>query len=473
MADSLRASEQGRQIVDQARRKKGWNKDAAAWIDAASDICGNVSRSTLQRFWRKQPIRRESFVAICKAVGIDDWEKIVDDSQIQSAASYIEFSAYDDDWVGKGREELIVKLSDKVQGDCRVLILVGITGIGKTALAERLVEEMRGDWTEHRENFEDENKASDFASVARRWLEEWGEKVPPEECKPEQLLQQLVKRLRSHRYLVLMDSLEELLTGSKETGWDDFIDDWWGNFFMSLLAESSCQSRLILTSQDFPVKLKQECSRYKKFWHHQLLQGLDIPEQVALFQKAGLKDDLESPHSPLRQIGEVYDGHPLALRVIVGEIAESFARIVRAYWKKYGHEIEEVKNALEQARSEGKVKGEEDRWHLDSYTYELQNQVKVRIDKTFARLEKDVKDAYFLLCTASVYRCEVRESFWLSHLEYRGYDMQRCEAALQALRDRYLVEDRGIDHEDERLVGQHNLIRSVAINHRLKLFPEN
>ena len=40
---------------------------------------------------------------------------------------------------------------------------------------------------------------------------------------------------------------------------------------------------------------------------------------------------------------------------------------------------------------------------------------------------------------------------------------------MQTLRDRYLVEDGGIDDEDNRLVGQHNLIRSVAIAHRLML----
>ncbi len=157
----------------------------------------------------------------------------------------------------------------------------------------------------------------------------------------------------------------------------------------------------------------------------------------------------------------------------MGEITESFRANVRAYWKKYGDEIEEVKEALDLARNEGIVEGKTDRWALDRYTHELKKQVKVRLDKTFARLETDVKDAYFLLCTASVYRCEVPESFWLSHLEYRGYDKQRCEDALQTLRDRYLVEDRGIDHEDERLVGQHNLIRSVALTHRANLFPEN
>jgi len=76
---SLRASKRGLEIVDRARRKKGWNKDAPAWIDATATI----SRSTLQRFWRQQPIRAENFLAICKAVGIDDWEKIVDNSPSQ------------------------------------------------------------------------------------------------------------------------------------------------------------------------------------------------------------------------------------------------------------------------------------------------------------------------------------------------------------------------------------------------------
>jgi hypothetical protein len=98
MADSLRASEQGRQIVDQARRKKGWNKDAAAWIDAAK-----TSRSTLQRFWDRKPIRQENFVAICKAVGIDNWERIVDDSPIQQVVSAVSCSASDEGSWGRSR----------------------------------------------------------------------------------------------------------------------------------------------------------------------------------------------------------------------------------------------------------------------------------------------------------------------------------------------------------------------------------
>ena len=77
-----------------------------------------------------------------------------------------------------------------------------------------------------------------------------------------------------------------------------------------------------------------------------------------------------------------------------------------------------------------------------------------------------------MLCTASIYRCEVKEKWWLINLEDEGCSEEEQKAAMQTLRKRYLVEDGGIDDEDNRLVGQHNLIRSVAIAHRLML-PEN
>ncbi|MBD1885846.1 ATP-binding protein [Microcoleus vaginatus] len=459
---SIRASEKGQKNFKQARNKKGWNQNDPTLLTK-----GGVYRATVQRLEQGQPIRQENFVALFKAVGIENWEEMVDNSATQ--ASYMEFSVYKhEDWVG--RETLIDELSKKVHGSCRVLLLVGITGIGKTALAERVVEELRGDWREHRENFEDEKKVSDFASVAVQWLDKWGESVPKDDRKPENLLQRLVKHLCENRYLILMDSLEYLLTENNENNWGDFADEWWGKFFVSFLAESDCQSRFMLTSQDLPSKFETaECDRYKNLWHCQLLKGLEIREQIALFQKAELDGDFELPHTPLRVIGEVYDGHPLALRTIAGEIKESYGKKVSAYWKENSRYIEEVKEAIDEARNQGRVKGHEDRWQLASYTKVLQRKVKERIDKTFERLQNDMYDAYYLLCMASIYRCEVKETWWLINLEDDGYSEGQQKAAMQTLRERYLVEDGGIDDEDNRLVGQHNLIRSVAIAHRLIL----
>jgi hypothetical protein len=185
----------------------------------------------------------------------------------------MEFVAYDDAWVG--RETLIQQLTSAyslshVQYRSADDAFALDTGIGKTALAERLAVELQdwfsGDWKNKfkRANFDYEDKANDFASVAARWLEEWGERLSPEEKKPELLLFRLVKHLRENQVLVLIDSLERLLTGNEEDGWGDFADEWWKKFFLSLLSAESCQSRLIVTSQDLPVKLVD--SRYKNFW---------------------------------------------------------------------------------------------------------------------------------------------------------------------------------------------------------------
>jgi WD40 repeat protein len=75
MALTLKASESGLKMVDRARKQKGWNKAAESWLTAA----GEISRSSLDKFWARQPLKHENFVAICTAVGVD-WQTVVDTS---------------------------------------------------------------------------------------------------------------------------------------------------------------------------------------------------------------------------------------------------------------------------------------------------------------------------------------------------------------------------------------------------------
>jgi nucleoside phosphorylase len=382
------------------------------------------------------------------------------------------FFAYDDTWVG--RESLIQDLSPRIRSSCRLLILVGITGIGKTALGERLAVEL-SDWFEedwskfHEENFDDEQQSNDFASVAARWLEKWGELITPEDRKDTQrLLYRLVRHLKENRYLVQLDSLENILQGNEEEGWSDFKDEWWVRFFESLLAADSCESCIILTSQDLPGQIEQVGTRYQNFWYCQLLSGLEEPERLALFAKTGLEVSTESTgRAYLERIGGAYEGHPLALRVIAGEIRnQPFNGNLVAYWNRYGNEIEEVEKAIEEAKK-GISASKDDQYQLDRYTTKLRRHVRSRLEKTFTRLNKEVHDAYLLLCEASVYRCPVPEDFWLSHLEDWDRDEKQQRIALQALRDRYLVE--GVVESDQSLLRQHNLIRSVSLEHLKQL----
>ncbi|HEW97999.1 MAG: ATP-binding protein [Candidatus Parabeggiatoa sp. nov. 3] len=377
--------------------------------------------------------------------------------------------AYDDCWVG--REKWVADLSAKALGNYRLLILVGITGIGKTALGEKLAVDLQNNWTHFdRVNFDDEAKLSDFASVASELLMGWGEAVTPDDSKdPNKLLLRLVKRLRNHQHLLLIDSLENILTGDEQEGWSEFKDDCWPKFFQSFLAAEVCQSLLILTSQDLPTEIEQAGSCYPNLFHPQPLMGLEGDEQLALFGKTGLDVGIESEGRPyLKRIAQAYEGHPLALRTIAGEIGgKPFYGNVLAYWNKYANEIEEVEKAIEEETKEGR-----DKFKLHSYTKALRKKLHSRLQKTFERLERDVRNAYLLLCLASVYRCEVPESFWLRHLEYEGCDKEQQQVALDALRDRYLIEEE-TNNQNEIRLRQHNLIRSVALECLKKLDEED
>ncbi|MEM1168659.1 MAG: NB-ARC domain-containing protein [Cyanobacteria bacterium P01_H01_bin.35] len=458
MALSIAASKQGLEIIDEARENKKWNKYEEAWWGLAT-----VSEKTLKRFWQRKRILQENFINICETVGVN-WEEIVDNNPL-SRSKKKDFFAYDYVWVG--REELVVELTDKIKDASRITIIVGIAGIGKTALAEKVVEEL--DWNQfHLENFESDRQGSDFASVASRWLEKWGDRLQDEDRKDtRRLLNRLVKRLQDNEYLILMDSVENIMEGNEEEGWNNFRDEWWEKFFESFLAAESCHSRIILTSQDLPHQIPE---RYKNFWHCIPLSGLAESEQLELFEKTGLEVDTDSPtRRYLQRIGATYEGHPLALRVISGEIgAKPFNGNVVAYWKKYGYEIEEVEKAIEEAKAQGIIEGADDEWKLDRYTRKLRKNVRERLEKTFGRLKQDMINSYRLLCEGSIYRCAVREKFWLNHLlEDWECNEDEAELALEVLRDRYLVEE--VVENDDLLVRQHNLIRSVALEHHKKL----
>lgn len=96
-----------------------------------------------------------------------------------------------------------------------------------------------------------------------------------------------------------------------------------------------------------------------------------------------------------------------------------------------------------------------------------------RLEHTFERLKQDTRYAYILLCETAVYRCPVPEDWWLSHLEdwastpLSPQDEAEMAMALEVLRDRYLVEESTQD--DELLLKQHNLIRSLSLAHLKQL----
>lgn len=451
----LRASEEGKNKIKQAREDKGPNYNNAQCLEAASkqiapdwsqDLLAKeiypsgISEGTWKRFQAgKKPINDEAFKAYCQVLGLD-WQDI-----------------FDYGWVG--RNDVVTKLINQLQENHRLILITGITGIGKSALAEKLALELQSQYPEFQKfSLENSEQEPNFSSIVIQILTTIkGINLPQETNNPESLLQWLVNYICTHKCLLIIDSLEYTLKGNEHTGWSNFKDVWWDKFFLALCTAESCQGRLILTSQEMPVQLEDMLLSNSNISCRESMRGFTNSETLNFFEKAGLEFD-KNPEiiTYLNRIGSAYEGHPLALKTIAGEIlSPPFHGNIISYWKEYKAEIE----AIEQAYRELILESEDDNFNLDCYSKKLREIVKQKIERTFKRLVQDVPNAYKLLCFGSVYRRPVPERYWLKYLDKNGLDRIQQEIALDALIDRFLIEI------DNGYLRQHNLIRSTALEH--------
>ncbi len=213
-----------------------------------------------------------------------------------------------------GRDEELEKLASWLLGEgsqaaCRLVAILGIGGIGKTAFAATLVQQVQGQF--ERVIWKNLSNAPPLKTLLQELLPflSGGKALAPE---PRQLLMQL----QSTRCLVILDNVESLLQ-------PDFAGQWRPGYeaygeLLQQIGSLNHQSCVLLTSREKPgniAQLEGPTQLVRSF----PLGGLN--EAALAFLEA---EGLSGTQAQLEKAIATYGGNPLALKIVSASIRDLF-----------------------------------------------------------------------------------------------------------------------------------------------------
>jgi NACHT domain len=321
----LIASEQGLKTIDRKRMHKGWNRQGQGWADKAL-----VSVGTLKRFWSRKPINQTFFKSICDALGVD-WEEIAERQETQKIFLQEDCNQMPDVNIFYGRNEELSNLEESVlQNQCRVVVLSGFQGIGKTTLAAKLTEKVKADFdyfSWQSLNYSPPPTLSELLFSVINFLSNKESINPYSTESPnniDALISELLKIFVEHRVLLVIDGWENVLRREdRRVNSTDY--DKYGQF-LKLIAEIKHKSCVVITTEEEPKELSsltvtQPVNLLK-------LSGLDFEAGLEILK---LKEIIFTPQQAKELINKDYCGNPLALLHICGHIQRVFAGKLSLY----------------------------------------------------------------------------------------------------------------------------------------------
>jgi tetratricopeptide (TPR) repeat protein len=179
----------------------------------------------------------------------------------------------------------------------RLIGIEGIGGTGKSMLATKIYEEIKGFpkrfWADV------SSGATIFSDLARRVLTDFGCRVPEEEL---ELVNGLVQCLRLGQYLLVIDNLESLLQSDGK-----WTSQFYEEFFRTWI-EYGGGSKILVTTREKP-----ELKGFE--WLH--LKGLKKEEGASLLRELRIEGEVEA-------FAELVDGHPLLLKLVADLIKNEY-----------------------------------------------------------------------------------------------------------------------------------------------------
>ncbi len=239
-----------------------------------------------------------------------------------------------------GRVDELSKLTKWLTLDrCKLVGILGIGGIGKTALAARLGDNIAGDfdlaiWRSLREA----PPLSQLLCELVQFLSEFTEIEVPNSS--DRSISRLLYHLRQKRCLIVLDNVEAIMeageyTGNYRSGYADY-----GQLFHNI-GTSRHQSCLLFTSREPPPEIAElagEDLPVRSLW----LSGLAATAPT-LLSKIGLNGS----KSQLLAVSDRCQGNPLYLRIVANTIVNSFNGEIESFLNANQFTYGKIANVLQ------------------------------------------------------------------------------------------------------------------------------
>lgn len=344
MEDSLKASIQGLKRVDQARKVRGWNRQSSIWAQNAL-----TTVSTLKQFWRRERIQRDTFIRICGAVALHNWREIVDEKP--QATSITDFSEMPEVSFFCDRNSELQQLEQWVLDEkCKLVGILGLGGMGKTALAVKLVEQVQSGfeyviWRSLQSTPQLKDLLVElihfFSSPQQRPMNRLRRLIAraPEVAQPQiladleeqdlpALLNLLLSQLREHRCLLVLDDVDSALSyasveptefANSVTDAPARLGDWKPEAkgypqLLRRISHERHQSCLLLISREPPKELPHFVSETTNLMY---LTGVSLTAAKEIVLSQG-KVQAQDQH--WQKLLDYTQGHPFVLKVMGGVI---------------------------------------------------------------------------------------------------------------------------------------------------------
>ena len=241
-----------------------------------------------------------------------------------------------------GRTTELKTLSQWIVRDrSRVVALLGMGGMGKTALSVKLAEQLQGEFEyviwrslRHAPFFHD--KATECVKILSH------QQVTILPASPHEQITCLIEYLRKSRCLLILDNFDTLLqqgkgTGCYREGYEPYGELLWR------LGETGHQSSVLLTSREKPTEVAA-------------LEGDGLPVrtlalsglEVAAGQRILTLKGLSGSEDETRQLVECYGGNPLALKIAATSIRDLHEGNIACFFAEGTTVFQGIGNLLEQ-----------------------------------------------------------------------------------------------------------------------------